>query len=196
MRFSRPPFPCAISTAAGATPRIAARVRVSSRFASPSTGRAPTRTQSAPPWNPANPGRPDPGRTWTRRCAPSVVEVTQSSGSTDTNARDDGPDQQAPRERVEAPDDHPVDHLDQHDDDERREVDARRIHEGEAATNLGQYGRRGPMEELDNRVAWIGTHPRDEGGGDQYPEVHLQERMKHVRDRARELPQDDRSHLR
>src|SRR5262249_11193657 len=62
-------------------------------------------------------------------------------------------------------------------------------------TNLGQHGRRGPMKELDDRVAWIGTHPRDESGSDQYPEVHLQERMKHVRDRARELPQDDGSHL-
>src|SRR5262245_18906142 len=139
MRFSRPPFPCAISTAAGATPRIAARVRMSSRFASPSTGRAPTRTQSAPPWNPANPGRPDPGRTWTRRRAPSVVEVTQSSASADTHTREAGPDQKPPRKRVQAPDDHPVDHLDQQDDDERREVDTRGIYEWEATTNLGHY---------------------------------------------------------
>src|SRR5262249_51282131 len=150
---------------------------VSSRLASPSTGRAATRTQSAPPWKPANPGRPDPGRTWTRRRAPSLVEITQSSGSADTRARNAGPDQKPPRERVQASDDHSVDHLDQQDDDERREVDARGVYKREATANLGQHGRRDPMQELDDRVAWIGTHPGDDGSGEHNPEVQLEERV-------------------
>src|SRR5262249_18115941 len=156
-RFSRPRLPAASSRLERATPRAAARTLSTSRFAAPPTGRAPTRSARAPPWSPSRPGLDAPGRTCSRSTLPPAVGSTQLVSA--QAATGEGGSDQLRRPPLEAIHD---DHLHEHDGehhDERREIDAGGIDEGQRPTHPveDRVGHR--TEEPYDRIVRIRAHP-------------------------------------
>src|ERR1044071_1542948 len=71
--------------------------------------------------------------------------------------------------------DHPLDELYGDDDDQRREVEASRPPRRQEDAPAPQQRLGGLEEELDDGVAGVRAHPRDEGGGDDHVGVEIQQ---------------------
>src|SRR5581483_4789644 len=143
---------------AGRTPRCRASTTSSSRFAAPPSGGAATRTRRASPWTPTIPLREAPGTTHTWSRVPPAIGASHPSEGGMERARHAAGDLE--RQPVEALHQDDLRELNREDQDERREVDAAREHEGQAAADLVEDRLRHRIEEPDDRVSRVRVHPR------------------------------------